>query len=179
MTNNKQKNIFLMPCGATKTREHLEHTVLRPVKQATIFPKVAEDTKRELKALFGKNDIAVWGSVGGPNNCRFFEKMQPGDDILFTVGQQVKVVGKIALKTISPELSEVLWPSAEGRVFSLIYFIAEVIKVNTPLSKVFTALGYNPNYTMQGLTSVSGERLKAFYANHKDILSLVMTDNTG
>ena len=79
---------------------------------------------------------------------------------------------KLRLKTISPELSKILWPDGQ-RTFSLIYFIDRVVQVNTPLSKVLAAFGYNEAYRLGGLTSVSEERLKAFYSDYPDILSLV------
>ena len=170
-----QKNIFLMPCGAKKTKEYLKNTVLRPVKQVTILSFVSEETRTEIKVLFGEKDMAVWGAIDGSNNRLFFKKMQKGDHILFAVGQQVKAVGQIAFKTTSSELSKILWPNDDRRIFSLIYFIDNLIKVKTPLSQVFKAFGYSKEYRMQGLTSVSSERLKAFYKKHKDILS-VATD---
>src|SRR6185436_8235570 len=117
---------------------------------------VPEKTRVDLEAIFGGSDMAVWGSVDGSNNRGFFGKMRPGDYILFAVNQQVKLVGQIALKTISPALSKILWPDGQ-RIFSLIYFIDRIVKVNTPLSKVLAAFGYSEAYLIRGLTSVSEE----------------------
>jgi hypothetical protein len=99
---------------AGKIKEHFEKTVLRPVKQAAIFPTVPEKTRVELAAIFGGNDMAVWGSRDGSQNRVFFSKMRPGDYILFAVNQQVKLVGQIALKTISPP-----YPKCCGRMVSV------------------------------------------------------------
>ncbi len=172
-TNTPLKNIFLMPCGATKTHEHLENTILKPVPQATILPTVLDETKEKLETIFGDKDIAVWGATYGKSNQGFFTKMKPGDHILFIVKKEIKVIAEIACKTISPELSSQLWPEESGKLFSLIYFLDNVEIVSTPRSVVFTALGYSLKYVLQGLTSVSEEKLKAFYANHQDIVSLV------
>ena len=166
------KNIFLMPCWSGQIKAHLEKTVLHPAKQLVIFPAVAETTRAELATIFGDRDIAVWGSMDGSNNRGYFDKMKPADYILFSINQEVKIVGQIASKTISPTLSKILWP-AGPRIFSLIYFIDRVVKVNTPLSKVLATFGYNEDYLIRGLTRVSAERLKAFYANYPDIFSVV------
>jgi hypothetical protein len=172
-TKKKPKNIFIMPCGASQTNAHLKDTILTSVKQSVIVPQVSEATQQELKRLFGEKDIAVWGSMDGRNNRIFFEKMNTGDSILFTVGKQVRVVGHIAVKTVSPELSKVLWPSDGDRTFSLIYFIDKIGHVDSPVSRVYFALGYKENYIMQGLTSVSEDRLKAFYAKYKRLDALL------
>jgi hypothetical protein len=169
---NNFKNIFLIPCWGGKMKENLDKTVLGPVKQATIFPAIPEKTRADLAAIFGENDMAVWGSVDGRQNRAFFGKMRPGDYILFSVNQQVKLVGQIALKTISPELSQMLWPDGEW-TFSLIYFIDRTVTVNTPLPKVLTAFGYSEAYRLGGLTAVSEERLQGFYTHYPDIFSLV------
>jgi hypothetical protein len=170
-STNQLKNIFLMPCWGGKIKDHFEKTVLHPVSQAIIFPAVSEETRADLAAI-GNKDIAVWGSMDGSNNRGFFNKMKPGDYILFAVNREVKLVGQIALKTISPELSKILWPDGQ-RVFSLIYFIDRIVQVNTSLSKVLAAFGYSEAYLIRGLTAVSEERLKGFYASHLDILSVV------
>ena len=172
-SNDNSKNIFLMPCWTAKTKEHLDKTVLRPVKRSTVSSVVPKETSAELEAIFGRNNMAVWGSIDGRNNRTFFNKMRSGDYILFSVGQQVKLVGQIALKTIRPELSKILWPGDDGQIYGLIYFIDNVVEVNTPLSKVFAALGYKENYMMRGLTTVSSDRLRAFYSKYQDIVSLV------
>lgn len=175
-TTNPLKNIFLMPCGASKTREHLHNTVLKPVEQSTILPTVLDETKQQLQTIFGDKDIAVWGSVYGRNNQVFFNKMRPGDQILFVVGKEVKVGAEIAYKTISPELSSKIWPEDNGRLYSLIYFLDNVKVVSTPLSEVFSPLGYSQNYILRGLSSVSEEKLTTFYEHQADIMALLQQE---
>ena len=173
MSNESPKNIFLVPCGAKKTREHLQKTVLTPVEQSTIVPTLSAEDTKSFQEIFGDRNPAVWGSVPGRSNSALFKKMQPGDSILFSVGEQVRVVATIVLKVISPRLSQELWPTQDGRVFSLIYFLDRVVHVDVPFSKVRTALGYADKYRPQGLIAVSTERLEKFYATYADVYALV------
>ena len=176
MQNDNFNNVFLMPCGGAQANIHYNRTIKNLVDRSRIDPHVTAETRGSLEARFGDEDVAVWGAVDGTGNAAYFAKMLEGDTIIFLMGDQVKAVGEIALKTTSPALSKELWPNDKGKVFRLIYFIRNVEVVDSPRSKIFEVFGYKDNYVAQGLTAVSSDRLKKFYEDGGNVRELVGGD---
>src|SRR5205823_4391265 len=70
---------------------------------------VSDGIALQVQHIFGNRPIAVWGSRDSSANRSKFEKMAEGDDLLIVEGDAIKFMGKIALKTVNPDLSRALW----------------------------------------------------------------------
>src|SRR5690242_19381741 len=104
-------NVFLlyMPPANATAMVHYEDTIKQRVSLSRISPHVSARLRDNLRSIFGPSQIAVWGSQGGPRNRSNFERMSQGDDILIVEGDSIKLIGKVAAKVESRELSRELW----------------------------------------------------------------------
>ena len=172
-------NVFLLyiPPGNAEAAVHYEDTIKRRVELRRLSKLIPQDLQGRLVSIFGTNRIAVWGSEAGPRNRSHFERMAEGDDILIVEGRSVKLIGKIAAKTLSLELSRELWKPLSGRgdtTWQLIYFIANPRELDLPFAEFCRLFGYEPTYQLRGLTSIAAEKLESFYQNYDDLYSILV-----
>ena len=136
-----------------------------------------------MKRVFGERPIAIWGSKDGPGNRARFERMEEGDDLLIVEGATIKLMGKIALKTINPDLSRELWHNIanprESAGWDLIYFIANPLEVDVPFREFCRLFAYEETYQLRGLTTVSNDKLEEFYDKYDDLYSILMRIRAG
>ena len=173
------RNIFLVyiPPGNAEAMVHYEETIRQKVNPERIYRYIGADLRSRLMRIFGGRPIAVWGSQDSPANRAKFERMTPGDEVLIIEGVTIKLLGKIAATTISPDLSHELWrnlrPGSDDR-WDLIYFIANPQEIDLPFTKFCRLVGYAENYQLRGLTLVSQDRLDTFYSRYDDLYSILM-----
>ncbi|MGH9892686.1 MAG: hypothetical protein ACREA0_11985, partial [bacterium] len=100
-------NVFLlyMPPGNHEAMVHYEDTIIQRVPLERIARYIPAELRAKLQEIYGGHRIAVWGSVAGRANRARFDRMAPGDDLLIVEGHRIKLIGKIADKTTSPDLS--------------------------------------------------------------------------
>jgi hypothetical protein len=178
------RNIFIlyMPPGNPEAMVHYEDTIRRKVAPEIIFSFVDAELKRRLATVFGIKPIATWGSRDSPANRRKFDKMEDGDEVLIVEGAIVRLLGRVAGKLVSPQLSKQLWKNLQGESaegWDLIYFIANPREVGVPFSVVRDLLGFEPNFQLRGFTSISSERLEAFYSTYDDLYSILLAAKAG
>lgn len=128
-------------------------------------------------SVFGKKVIAIWGSRDSQNNRSHFEKMQPGDDVLIVEGKTIKLLGKIATKTINADLSQELWKNLKGESnegWDLICFIANPVEIDLPFKAIIDLFGYKPDWSLRGFTSVAQNKLEEFYERYDDLYSILL-----
>lgn len=171
-----------MAPGNYEQMVHYEDTIKNKVQQERIFMHIDFSLKNTLRNIFGHRPIAVWGSEDSKANRGRFDRMEAGDDILIVEGDIIKSLGKIAAKTINPDLSRELWRNLRGdssSVWSLIYFIANPIEIELPFSTCKDLFGYRENYSLRGFTSVSSGRLEEFYKKYDDLYSILQRIKQG
>lgn len=147
------RNIFIlyMPPGNGEAMVHYEDTIKRKVAPEVIFSFVSSDLKRSLQTVFGNKRIATWGSRDSPANRAKFDRMEEGDEVLIVEGATVKLLGRVAAKVVSPELSRKLWQNLHGDAaqgWDLIYFLANPREIGVPFATVRTLLGYQPDFQL-------------------------------
>jgi hypothetical protein len=165
-----------MPPRNAEAMAHYEDTIKRKVALERIAKCVSHDLRSKLQSVFGTHPIAVWGSEPGPGNRAKFERMVEGDDLLIVEGQSIKLMGKIAAKTINADLSRELWKPigrAQDTRWELIYFIANPKELDVPFAKFCELFGYDP-FTPRGLMNVATEKLEAFYERYDDLYSILL-----
>lgn len=178
------RNIFLvyMPLGNLEAMAHYRDTIQQRVPFDRVQPYVSDNVAERIRRTFGNRPIAVWGSRDSSANRSKFEKMNEGDDLLIVEGDTIRFMGKIALKTVSPDLSRALWHNiniADSSGWDLIYFIANPIELGVPFAAFCRLFGYEDNYQLRGLTTVASERLAAFYERYDDLYAILMRVGAG
>ena len=173
------RNIFMlfMPPSNPEAMVHYEDTIRKRVEPERIYPHVPVPLARKLQQVFGDKRIAVWGSRDSASNRAKFEKMSEGDEILIVEGALIKLLGRVACKTVNPSLSRELWKNLRGdssEGWDLIYFIANPKEIDLPFSKFRELFGYQSNFQLRGFTSVATERLQTFYAVYDDLYSILL-----
>lgn len=172
------RNVFLlyMPPGNTEAMVHYEDTIRKKVAFERVARFLARDEGTKLKRIFGSRPIAVWGSRDGSQNRPKFDRMREGDDILIVEGRHIKLMGKVALKTVNPDLSRELWQNLRGDSsagWDLIYFIANPVEIDVPFEDFCRLFEYAPGWQLRGLTAVAAEKLEAFYERYDDLYSIL------
>lgn len=171
-----------MPPGNAEAMLHYRDTIQNRVSMERLSRFLSRDKVERLRGVFGSRPIAIWGSRNSPANRSKFERMGVGDDLLIVEGETIKLLGKVAYKTVSPDLSRDLWKSLRGETtegWDLIYFIANPAEVGVPFREFCRLFGYEPNYQLRGFTSVSEDRLGHFYERYDDIYSILVRLRSG
>lgn len=177
-------NVFLlyMPPGNMNAMVHYEDTIKNRVPISRISKHLSTNLRAQLTSVFGTGSVAVWGSQAGPANRAKFDRMSQGDDILIVEGSSIKLIGKIAAKIESRELSNELWKpitTQPGASWELIYFIANPRELNVPFSEFCRLFGFQTHYQLRGFTSVASERIEAFHARYDDLYSVLVRIQQG
>lgn len=173
------RNIFLlyMPPGNPEAMLHYRDTIQNRVPMDRLARFLPRDQVERLREVFGNRPVAVWGSRNSSANRSRFERMGVGDDLLIVEGDTIKLMGKVAYKTICPDLSRELWPNLNGDAsegWDLVYFIANPLEIGVPFVAFCRLLNYEPTYQLRGFTSVSEERLGRFYEHYDDLYSILV-----
>ena len=178
------RNIFLlyMPPNNPEAMLHYRETIKQRVRLERIAPYVSRDMTSRLKGVFGDRGVAVWGSRDSSANRAKFEKMAEGDDLLIVEGVTIKFIGKVALKTVNPDLSRELWHNinpANAAGWDLIYFIANPLEIDVPFGVFCRLFEYEETYQLRGFTTVSGDKLASFYDRYDDLYSILTRIRAG
>jgi hypothetical protein len=178
------RNIFIlyMAPGNYEQMVHYEDTIKNKVSQDRLFNYLDFNLQNKTRRIFDKKPIAVWGSRDSQANRTKFDRMQAGDDILIVEGDTIKLLGKMAVKTINPDLSRELWKNLQGKtndVWSLIYFIANPLEINLPFLEFKRLMGYQEGWNPRGFARISDDRFEAFYSKYDDLYSILQRIKEG
>jgi len=178
------RNIFIlyMPPSNAEVMVHYEATIRQKVAPERIYQFTSPIETRRLKSIFSNRPIAVWGSRDTPANRTKFDRMNDGDEILIVEGKTIKLLGRVACKTVNPALSQELWKGLRGDTnarWALIYFIANPREIELPFIKFLGLIGFQHNYQLRGFTSISTEKLESFYAKYDDLYSILLRIKQG
>ncbi|MEO0508561.1 MAG: hypothetical protein AAF065_01735 [Verrucomicrobiota bacterium] len=178
------RNIFILYIPPTNVEAvvHYEDTIKKRVDPQLIASHVEPSLNRRLQSIFGPSRVAVWGSRDSLGNRSKFDRMRPGDEILIVEGKTIKLLGRIAEKTVSPALSRDIWKNLRGDSsagWDLIYFIANPREINLPFSEFCKLVGYKEDFQLHGFTGVSQDRLDNFYGVYDDLYSILTAIKEG
>ena len=182
MTRKPKVFLVYMPPGNAEAMVHYHDTIENRIPLERVARYLPQTSVDRLRRIFSGRPMAIWGSRDGPGNRAKFARMSEGDDLLIVEGQEIKFMGKIALKVVSPELSHELWQDLGGgdnSGWDLIYFIANPVAVGVPFRAFCDLFEYPSNYRLRGLTSISDERLESFYDQFDDLYSILVRMRDG
>ena len=178
------RNIFLlyMPPGNAEAMVHYQDTIRNRVPLDRVAPHVSPALTRKLQQVFGGRPMAVWGSRDSSANRSKFDRMSDGDEILIVEGHRIKLLGRVAGKLVSPQLSAELWKNLRGdstEGWDLVYFIANPREIDLPFAEFCRLFGYEEHLQLRGLTRVADDRLEMFYRQFDDLYSILVRLKSG
>ncbi len=178
------RNVFIlyMPPGNPEAMVHYQDTIKNRVPQERLKPYLDHNGLDQMRHVFDQRPVAVWGSRDSAANRSRFERMKPGDEILIVEGDNIKLLGRIAYKTVNSRLSRELWKNLRGESsegWNLVYFIANPREINLPFAEFKQLFHYKPMWSLRGFASVSDNKLAEFYGKYDDLYSVLLTLKQG
>lgn len=138
-------NVFLAPCDSPD----FDRTV-----RSAVDPGEHPDRPG---ALEGADEVRFWGVREGSQNRSYFEKMEPGDLVLFYQDGTYVGVGFVGT-TVEDDgwASETFWDDAPSEWLYTIEDFSEITVPRTAMNRIFD---YDGSYTPNGLTRVADGRV--------------------
>lgn len=138
-------NVFLAPCDPG----NFKRTVLTEIQVA--------DYRDAPAAIADQETVRFWGARDGTRNRQFFEKMDPGDVVLFYHDGDYVGVATIdsTFEDTDGWARETIWQNAPSQ---LIYTLHDFSELSVPRHAVNVLFDYDADSYPQGLTRVSDRR---------------------
>lgn len=136
------KNIFLAPRSNETAYEHFQSTILSGRPYSFVEPYLNEKEKTVLSKY---ETVRVWGTK---ENLRSrWEKMEPGDYVLFYGKGVFYESARIVLIKHSEELATKLWPlDNDGSSWPCLFFVDNFKEVNISIKTVQELAEYEPTW---------------------------------
>ena len=159
-----EPQVFMMPVNRSRWLDEFKQTVDTPYKFGSDV-----DCPESLQ---GREPTRIWGTQTGERNERMWEKLSPGDIMLFYSEGWFFAAGQIEETIQSREAGEYIWnnPASE-----LIYTLSEYHHVAIRRSTVWDWFGYAENFTRRGLSRVSPDRVDSLRSEVGDIWEHILT----
>lgn len=161
--------IILQPCGSADARAHYVDTIQHPVSIDRIKGFASANDTEKLGNIYGGRSVAVWGVVPGKKNTNIgkWNRIEPGDVTLFARTGEIFASAVVTYKIHNKNLAQNFWGfDHRGQTWEYIYFLDEIKNHNIDYPEFNKAVGYKPNYVIQGLqildTDKSQRLFKAF-----------------
>lgn len=139
------EQVFLVPIEP----ENFERTVSSPVDPAE------HDDRPD--ALQDADEVRLWGVGDGSRSVETFERMEPGDLLLFYDGGTYVGVGRVGETFEDGWASETFW---DGDSRAHVFTVTDFAPVEVPRAAVHRLFDYGPDYS-PGFTRVAPDRVTA------------------
>ena len=154
-------SIILQPSGNKDAREHYQDTIANPKPISEIAKFLSKDDLEKLESIYPNGDCMIWGVTPSKINIGKWSRIRKGDVTLFSKSGGIYASAVTTLKLRNPELAYYLWSTNnKGQTWEYIYFLDEVVSHNIPYSVFNEAVGYAPNYIIQGFNVLDQEKSK-------------------
>lgn len=140
------KNVFLVPFDL----ENYERTLASELE--------LEEYPDRPEPLKGYESVRFWGVRDGTRNLQVFERMEPGDLLLFYYDGQYIAMGFVG-QTFEDEFgwaSETFW---DGAPAYHLYTVTEFVSLDLGRGVINDIFEYNADYYPQGLMRVADNRV--------------------
>lgn len=167
---NPMRNIFLAPAS----EENLRKTIMGSVSLTSIAHLLSEGELQVLRSSAKSSEaLNCWAMTEGSRSK--FNEMTPGDLVLFTVkdSKKFQYSGEVVAKIDSEKLGGFLWDFVPTKPWKLVYFLGNIQAVNIDKTRLVTALGYNKNFVVPGITKVNPIARDTILAQHGTIKSFI------
>lgn len=157
--------VLLQPCGDSDASKHFVDTIQHPVPISQIVKHLSPEQLAALAPVLHNRDaIPVWGVTPGKEsiNVGKWSRVDPGDTALFSREGHIFASASVAAKVQNESLAESPWKrDPDGETWEYIYFLDEVKQLRIPYASFNKAVGYKPNFVIQGFNVLSAERSRA------------------
>lgn len=152
------KNIFLAPRSNETSYKNFESTIIGGRPYSFVEPFLNPEEKA---ALSKYPTISVWGNKESLKSR--WDKMQPGDFILFYARGIFYYSARVVLTKHSVELGTKLWPLDEnGEPWTCLFFVEDLKEINIPIKMVQELTEYEPTWDrVQGFMRLRDAGLQA------------------
>lgn len=124
---------------------------------------LAPDERATLDTVHPNGKARFWG--GARSNDKIFDKLKPGDIVLFTGELHIQAIGEVGASFRNEPFSLTLWdPDPERGPWRNVYSLLSFQKTEIPYEVLQTALGTSPNDHFQGTRLIADHRVDTVLA---------------
>lgn len=157
------EQLFIFTAGSAQAYQHYIDTIENGFTLDSIKGFLTEKMIELLNTIYGNEKIKAWGAVPGPQNIRNWDNMHIGDKILIYRNKNYEYYATISFKLHNKELAKHLWKTniyvEHEETWEYVYFLKDLTEISVPIKEFNELIGYAENYTPQGFTSISQERI--------------------
>jgi hypothetical protein len=135
--------------------------------------------KKVLRSIYPDGKAYIWGVTEGKKsaNHKKWLTIQSGDVCLFSKDKHIFASAVVCYKMKSRALSEEFWGTDEdGNPWEYLYFLDEIKQHKIPYEDFNRAIGYKPNYVIQGFNVLDDEKSKRIFTAFNLTSSIYMPD---
>lgn len=148
--------VVLQPCAAQISRKHYEDTIESPVNLQEIATLLPQPDVDALLELYPSGKVPLWGAKPGENNQHVpkWERMRPGDVILFAKQNEFFTLGVITHLLRNPAAATQLWGTAQTangvtQTWECMFSIDDLRTISIPYSVINGLVDRKPNANVQ------------------------------
>lgn len=158
--------VVLQPSASAAAQDHYANTIARPVILADIETLLGAPLTQHLNQIFSTGAAPLWGVTPGANgaNVDKWNSVEIGALVLFAAHGRVFGKGNVAAKFRNAKLARKLWGQDDEteQTWEYMYALDEVQDINIPYVDFNRALGYKPNFVIQGFRVLREDQSQAF-----------------
>lgn len=152
--------VAIQPAGNEFGRKHYLDTVLNPVELEKYSDFLGSD-QEDLFAISDHGKLALWGVTPGANgvNISKYQKLEPGDTVLFTRKGFVFSSGTITHLFHNKQFAQALWNSdGKGQTWEYMYALDAIQSHEIPYQVLRDAIGSAEGDNFMGFRVLEGDK---------------------
>jgi len=157
-------NIVLQPASDGASKANLIKTVFNKVRLDDISFALAPRDRNALDLLSDTGSVSFWGAKPGEDgrNIRRWNRIAPGDSILFALGKERALIARVAYKLHNKPLAKDLWGTTETangieQTWEYMFAIDSLDEREYNKAALNAAIGRKPNADIREFTVLSAE----------------------
>jgi hypothetical protein len=155
--------VAIQPAGNEFSRKHYQDTVENLVNLEKYRSFLGSDSD-DLFSIAEAGSIALWGVTPGTNgvNISKYQKLEPGDTVLFTRKGFVYSSGTITHLFHNKDFAKTLWnEDSKGQTWEYMYSLAAIQSHEIPYQILRDAIGSDEGDNFMGFRVLDGEKSDA------------------
>lgn len=167
-------NVFLAPRSNETAYEHFESTIKGGRPYPFVEPYLDEAEKEILSHY---PTVSIWGNLESLRSR--WERMEPGDYILFYEKGRFYFSARVVMRKFSEELALKLWPPAKtGKPWSCLFFVDNIKDIDVPISAIREFADYDEGWDrVQGFMPLRESGVQAIIDKFGDIETFINQDS--
>jgi hypothetical protein len=147
---------FIAPRSGEKSYQNFLSSIKHGVPYEKIESLLANEGR---KILSNQKIIYAWGNRA--SRSASWQKMEPGDFVLFYAHRKLVSVGRVIYKQQSRDLALAMWPPDEkGNPWEYTFFLDNIKSFEIPMRFFNDLVGWQSNYVVQGFHEIDKTRIQ-------------------